>query len=111
MAAHELLGMDLRGLELVTLSACETALGRFDVADNLRGLTATLLRAGARAIVGTLWPVETGTSTDFFTAVYTELGRGTTIGRAYSVAQQTTRRVHPQYRDWGAFVLLGSWTD
>jgi hypothetical protein len=111
LAAYELLGMDLRGLELVTLSACETALGRFDVADNLRGLTATLLRAGARAVMGTLWPVETDTSTDFFSVVYTELGGGATIGGAYSVAQRSARQAHPQYRDWGAFVLLGSWTD
>jgi hypothetical protein len=111
LAAYELLGLDLRGLELVTLSACETALGRFDITDNLRGLTATLLRAGARAVIGTLWPVETDTSTNFFTALYTDLGVGATIGEAYSAAQHSTRQVHPQYRDWGAFVLMGSWTD
>ena len=36
--AHELLSLDLAGLEVITLSACETALGRYDSADNLRGL-------------------------------------------------------------------------
>jgi CHAT domain-containing protein len=111
LAAHELLGMDLRGLELVTLSACETALGRFDVAGNLRGLTSILLRSGARAVIGTLWPVETDTSRDFFARLYAGLGNGTAIGQAYLAAQRSTRQAHPQYRDWGAFVLLGSWTD
>ncbi|MFE5587174.1 CHAT domain-containing protein [Kitasatospora sp. NPDC056531] len=45
--AHELLGLELRGLDLVTLSACETALGRFDASDNPRGLPAALLLSGA----------------------------------------------------------------
>lgn len=58
LRAHEVLGLDLRGLEPVTLGACETALGRIDLSDNLRGLPAALLLAGARAVIGTLWEVS-----------------------------------------------------
>jgi CHAT domain len=109
LSAHELLRLNLGGLELVTLSACETALGRFDGADNLRGISANLLLRGTRAIVGTLWPVETWTSHAFFTALYRELGGGASRLDAFAAAQAQTRAAHPQYRDWGAFYYVGDW--
>ena len=68
--AYELLRLDLHGLDLVTLSACETALGRIDVADNLRGIPAALLIAGVSTIVGTLWNVEAEAAARFFTTFY-----------------------------------------
>ncbi|WP_075024262.1 CHAT domain-containing protein [Actinomadura madurae] len=61
--AHDILKTDLRGVELVTMSACESALGRFDINDNLHGLPAALLSAGAAAIVGCLWPVAPDVAT------------------------------------------------
>ena len=109
LASYELLGLDLRDLDLVTLSACETALGRFDVADNVRGLAATLLRAGTRSVIGTLWPVESMTSAFFFTSLYRSLGQGAPTSVAFRNAQAATRVAHPAYRDWGAFTLIGSW--
>ncbi|HEV2778938.1 MAG TPA: CHAT domain-containing protein [Actinophytocola sp.] len=109
VSAHELLRLDLSGLDLVTLSACETALGRFDAADNLRGIPASLLLRGASAIVGTLWPVETRTSRDFFTTLYRELRRGRSRLDSFTEAQRQTRAAHPQYRDWGAFYYTGDW--
>ncbi|MGI5375200.1 CHAT domain-containing protein [Streptomyces sp. CA-251387] len=109
VSAHELLRLDLSGLDLVTLSACETALGRFDAADNLRGIPASLLLRGASALVGTLWPVETLTSRDFFTTLYGELRQGSSRLDAFTEAQRRTRAGHPQYRDWGAFYYIGDW--
>ena len=94
---------------MITLSACETALGRYDITDNLRGIPASLLQRGARTIIGTLWPVETYTSHDFFTALYRELRQGRSILDAFTTAQRQTRERHPQYRDWGAFNLIGDW--
>jgi len=106
--AHEILPLDLRGLELVTLSACETALGRVDRADNLRGLPATLLAAGADAVVGTLWPVLADASTTFFREFYQGLiQRNLDPRTAYGEARQVVRAAFPAYRDWGAFYLVG----
>jgi CHAT domain-containing protein len=107
--AHEVLGLDLRALDLVTLSACETALGRVDLSDNLRGLSANLLMRGAATIVGTLWPIETKASLMFFTAFYRELAQGADKLAAFRVAQVETRRNHPEFRDWGAFYFSGAW--
>jgi tetratricopeptide (TPR) repeat protein len=107
--AHELLGLDGRGLGLVTLSACETALGRFDAGDNLRGLSANLFLAGAETVVGTLWEVETKTTSTFFSAMYRAIAGGASRIDAFGAAQAETRRAHPQYRDWGAFYFSGTW--
>jgi hypothetical protein len=107
--SYDLLRLDLRGVELVTLSACETALGRFDVSDNLRGFSASLLIAGVATIIGTLWRVETQTAAFFFERLYEALHEGSTTGYAFQIAQAETRDNFPQYRDWGAFYLAGNW--
>lgn len=109
LAAYELMRADLRGLRLLTLSACETALGRFDLADNVLGIPAVLLLRGAATVVGTLWEVETTVSQDFFVALYRGLQGGLPRGEAFARAQRDVRRTHPQYRDWAAFQLVGEW--
>ena len=109
LTAYEMLALNLHGVELITLSACETALGRFDQADNLRGIPETLLIRGVSAVVGTLWEVESMTSRDFFVHFYGQLARGASRGEAFWDAQRTVRESHPQYRDWGAFQYVGDW--
>ena len=105
--AYDVLTLDLRGLELLTLSACETALGRFDARDNIRGLPANLLLAGVSTIVATLWPVESKTSARFFMTMYQRLKAGSDRLAAFASAQRDVRRRFPQYRDWGAFYYIG----
>lgn len=104
--AYEVAALDLSGVELVTLSACETALGRFDEADNLRGLPASLLLAGATTIIGTLWPADDDAAHDFFDDLYRRLRKGNSVSEAFRGAQESTREKHPDYRDWGAFYLV-----
>jgi hypothetical protein len=104
--AFELLGEHLDGLEVLTLSACETALGRVDESDNLRGLTGALLQAGVRAIVGTLWEVEVEAARRFFTVFYRTLVRGDSVREAFAEAQRTVRAERPQARDWAPFYLV-----
>ena len=108
LRAYEILPLDLTGLELVTLGACETALGRADLSDNPRGLPAALLLAGARSVIGTLWPVLASANTFFFTQIYRSLiGNEVDVTTAFASAQRATREEFPQYRDWGAFYLIG----
>jgi hypothetical protein len=104
--AHELAQCDLRHLELVTLSACETALGRVDEADNLMGLPAALFMAGVPTIVGTLWDVSSAAATRFFETFYGAMGEGSAVFAAFATAQREVRAVHPELRDWGAFQMI-----
>jgi hypothetical protein len=107
--AYQITPLELNGLELLTLSACETALGRVDLADNLRGLPAAFFGAGARAVVGTLWPSEVNASRHFFVALYQALEQEQVLLDAFSTAQRSTREQFPQFRDWGPFYLMGEW--
>lgn len=107
--AHDVFTADLRNTELVTLSACESALGRFDAGDDLRGLPAALMLAGAQAIVGALWSVHPDPANAFFTRMYERLAAGDGRLQAFREAQLHTRSLYPAYRHWGAFSYLGGW--
>jgi CHAT domain-containing protein len=107
--AHQIAGLDLRGVQLVTLCACESALGRFDAGDNLRGLSAAFLAAGASAVVAALWPVAAGPAAAFFSSLYQHIGPGCSAVSAFRAAQLATRQIHREYRDWGAFAFIGDW--
>ena len=108
LTAADLHALDLRGVGLLTLSACETALGRFDVGDNLRGLVAAALGAGAHAVVGTLWPVDDRAAALFFDQLYAGIAAGAPVDVAFHAAQQHTRERLPQVIDWGAFYLCSA---
>ncbi|MFI9637111.1 CHAT domain-containing protein [Nocardia sp. NPDC051929] len=104
--AYDFLGVDLRGVRLVTLAACESALGRFDHGDNVRGIPSALITAGAQAVVGCLWPVRPAPVAYFYHHMHRRIAEGADPVAAFREAQLTTRIQHPQYRDWGAFTYL-----
>jgi CHAT domain-containing protein/Tfp pilus assembly protein PilF len=58
LTAEEVCGLDLRGCELVTLSACETALGTASFNEGVLGLQRSFHVAGARSLLSTLWSVS-----------------------------------------------------
>jgi CHAT domain-containing protein len=107
--AHHVVRHDLRGIDVVTLSACESALGRTDASDNLRGLTSSFLQAGAGAVVAALWRVSALASSAFFTAFYSALAEGRSQLNSFRTAQNATRRQFPGFKDWGAFTFIGDW--
>jgi hypothetical protein len=107
--AHQLLQADLSGVELLTLCACETAVGRADQAGNVRGLPLALLAAGVRTVVATLWPVAAEPALDFFATLYRELTGGAGKLAAFRAAQLGCRDRYPRLADWGAFTYIGDW--
>ena len=106
--AHEVLEIDLRGLKVISFSACETALGRYDEGDNLRGLAATCFLAGAQTVLGTMWPVPDDVASLFFVVFYRELTAGLSKVEAFAQAQRQARRAFPAAADWGSFALIGN---
>src|SRR5262249_29711573 len=56
--ALEVAEMDLFGVEMVTLSACETALGKAARGEGLLGLQRAFALAGAKTTVASLWAVD-----------------------------------------------------
>jgi CHAT domain-containing protein/tetratricopeptide (TPR) repeat protein len=58
LTAEEVGSLNLRGTDMVVLSACETGLGCTWGADGVLGLTRAFLTAGSRNVVSSLWKVE-----------------------------------------------------
>jgi CHAT domain-containing protein len=93
--------------DLVTLSACETGLGKIANGDDIVGLTRGFLYAGSSSIVASLWKVDDLATSQLMTRFYTELGK-TNKRDSLRKAQLETKKkyAHPYY--WAAFQLTGS---
>lgn len=96
-------------IELLILSACETAAG-----DNraILGLAGIAVRSGARTTIATLWAVNDAATADAMVQFYQELSKQNfTKAGALRQAQlkllKNPQYSHPYY--WAPFVLIGNW--
>ena len=93
--------------DLVVLSACHTAGGAVLGGEGVRGLTAPLLQAGARAVLATEWPVDDARTEPMIVAFYTALADGRTTADALREAALGAMRDGAPPREWAAFRLVG----
>lgn len=103
-----------RSLELLVLSACETAEGDPQSALGLAGIA---VRSGARSTVATLWRVNDEASANLMERFYGELSQ---VGKTGISKAEALRRAqlsilnNPKYGQqpfyWAAYVLIGNWT-
>jgi CHAT domain-containing protein len=113
LEVNEIFGLGIQA-DLVVLSACQTALGsgaQADVppGDDWVGLTRAFLLAGARQVLGTLWPIDDWATATFMKQFYGNLQRGMTAERALNVTQRWMA-ASPSTSDpfyWAGFVLVG----
>lgn len=75
-------------IELVFLSACESAIGPPRFAGGMPGLQGAFLRAGARGVIATLWPIEDVLAQEFSEDFYQRFTGGETAARALSDTQR-----------------------
>lgn len=108
--AREIAQMDLRGLDMVTLSACKTGVGDI-TAEGVFGLQRAFKKAGAKSIMMSLWKVDDEATRIFMTAFYDNyLTKHQPKAVALKEAQQYLRNCEngkfkaPQY--WAAFIIL-----
>lgn len=109
LTARELSQMDLRGISLVVLSACQTALGTI-TGDGVFGLQRGFKKAGAGTIVMSLWKVDDQATQILMSAFYHHLAEGDSARSAFRKAQSHLRQVEDGRFDkpvyWAAFILL-----
>jgi CHAT domain-containing protein len=92
--------------DLVTLSACETGLGKVQNGDDVVGLTRGFLYAGSNSIVASLWEVDDLATSKLMTEFYGNLKKGDKQ-EALRQAQLATRQSYPHPFYWAAFQLTG----
>ena len=97
-------------VELLTLSACNTAVGDIRAAFGLAGIA---LESGARSAVATLWSVHDEATmlamTDFYRQFQSrpELNKAQALQAAQLNLLKQTQYQHPAY--WSPFLFIGNW--
>ena len=114
LQVYEILRLHLRA-KLVTLSACDTALGggyfsEIPAGDEFVGLTRAFLSAGASAVIATLWEVNDSSTAGLMRMLYRKVLQDSP-SLSLAMAQRSmlhgdSGHRHPYY--WSAFILVGN---
>ena len=107
----EVYGLHLQGVDLVTVSACDTARGKAIRGEGVQAFSRAFLAAGAASTVTSLWRIPDESTEAFMKQFYYFLGKGQAKSEALRSAKLTflhsqSGLANPRY--WAAFVLTGS---
>ena len=94
LSAREICDLDLRGLDLVVASCCQSAQGHVSD-EGPAGIVRGLKKAGTKSVIATLWPVDDAATTLFMTWFYEAWrgGKGSSKWEAMRQARQRLRAV------------------
>jgi CHAT domain-containing protein len=111
LTALEASQLDLRGTELVVLSACQTGVGEVKNGEGVYGLRRAFMLAGAKSLLLSLWDVDDGATYSLMTSYYSRLSQGEGRSQALINTQRTMLKSpsfsHPHY--WAGFFHSGDW--
>jgi CHAT domain-containing protein/tetratricopeptide (TPR) repeat protein len=121
LLGEEILDTDLRGTDLVVMSACETAAGTTRGAgEGMASLQSAFQMAGAQSVVATLWEVEDGQTALLMVDFLSRLAGQKEVDKAEALRQAQLKRIaalkadprrggtaHPFF--WAALTLTGQW--
>jgi CHAT domain-containing protein len=97
-------------VELLVLSACQTAAGDDRAALGLAGVA---VKAGARSALASLWFVNDQSTSELITEVYSQLRRSPSVSKAQAVQAAQIKLLndrryrHPCY--WSPYLIIGNW--
>lgn len=108
LTANDIATTDLKGTDLVVLSACQTGQGKA-TPEGVYGLQRAFKKAGAQTIVMTLWNVSDRATKDFMVKFYEGLDDGDNHWnkrKAFERAKQYIREKYKNPHYWAGFVML-----
>jgi CHAT domain-containing protein len=99
-------------VDLVTLSACETAIGNKEPdGTEVTTLAHAFSSAGANTVLASLWSVGDESTKEFMVEFYRQLAAGVSKAEALQSAEvkllKNPKFARPLY--WAPFVLMGDW--
>lgn len=107
LTAKEIANLDMTGLDMVSLSACQTGLGDIS-GDGVFGLQRGFKKAGVKSLIMSLWNVDDKATSSMMTEFYKGWLSGLSKYESLEVAKNKIRSTKgweaPQY--WAAFILL-----
>lgn len=106
LLASEAERLNLSGVELTVLSACNTGSGRVYSGEGVLGLSRAFLIAGSRAVLVSMWPVDSGATEALMKSFYIAHRAGAPPEDALKKAMQEVRATDPHPMFWAPFFLV-----
>jgi len=106
------------GLDMLTLSACNTGMGLHGTGVEIEGLGTLVMKRGARSVLATLWQVSDQSTADFMRRLYADqavsaYNKAKAIQKVQQAFIQAEKSNLPDYYThpfhWAPFILMGNW--
>jgi CHAT domain-containing protein/Tfp pilus assembly protein PilF len=114
VTAEKILGLKLRGTDMVVLSACETGVGEVQTGEGIFGLRRAFTQAGAKSLVMSMWSVPDRETKELMVEFYRNIQSGE-MDRCKALRQAALKEMkilkkrygHTNPFYWAAFVFMG----
>lgn len=103
---RDIVGLDLSG-RVIVLSACQSASGALLEGEGVMSLARAFFQAGARAVVGSLWPLRDDEAEQLVRDFYRGLAQGRSVSAALAAARRDLIRKGAPAAAWAGLVVLG----
>jgi CHAT domain-containing protein/uncharacterized protein HemY len=110
LTIQEIKGLDIEDCDLVTLSACETAVSQNLTKGWYVSPANSFLVSGVKSVVASLWSVDDEATSLLMSSFYENMKtmpKADALRKAQETLSHNPKFVHPFY--WGAFILYGEW--
>jgi CHAT domain-containing protein len=109
LSAEEVAQLDLRGTQLVILSACKTGLGNIEEGEGVVGMRRSFVLSGAQGLIMSLWSIPDEETKALVLTMYHEIlsERSSNCVSALRQAQIAIREKYPHPLFWGGFIYQG----
>jgi len=97
--------LGLQNTRLLTLSACQTGMKANSNGEEISGVAYVFERAGAQAVMASLWSVADVATKDLMVEFYQNINKGMSKNEALRQAKLSQIQRHPFY--WSPFILIG----